>query len=245
MLRVLAACVLFFTVAVVASESVVDTERNRLIPIQLSLPSDKYTCSETSRCPVAFLSAGYGVPHTKYQFLAQTFSQLGYLVVAIGHELAGDPPLAVSGNLFEARAENWQRGADTLRVVRRELGQKYPEFNFDNLTLAGHSNGGDISAWLALESSPFVTKLITLDHRRVPLPRSNSVDILSIRASDFEADEGVLPTKSEQAEYGSCILEIPRSRHNDMSDYGPASLASHIQAIVHRWVTDDSCYLHE
>ncbi|WJG10930.1 alpha/beta hydrolase [Aliiglaciecola sp. LCG003] len=243
MYRVLAACFILISISVVADDSVVDSERNRIIPIQLSFPSGRNSCSITSKCSVTFLSAGYGVPHTKYQFLGESFTKLGYLVVAIGHELADDPPLSVSGNLFETRSENWQRGSHTLRVVRSELRDKYPEFDFENLVLAGHSNGGDISAWLALESPAFVDKLITLDHRRVPIPRSDSIAVLSVRASDFEADDGVLPTKLEQALYESCILKIPNSRHNDISDLGPESLKSNIQHIVHRWLAKASCQL--
>lgn len=232
---------LLMSTSVVATENIVDSARNRTIPIQTSFPVEGYRCSAESKCSVVFLSAGYGISHTRYHFLAEAFTELGYLVVAIGHELPGDPPLAVSGNLFETRAENWRRGAKTLEVVRNTLRQQHPEFDFDNLVLAGHSNGGDISAWFANDSPTSVSKLITLDHRRVPVPRSAFLPVLSIRASDFEADPGVLPTKAEQAQLGSCILEIPNSRHNDMSDTGPEWLKTNIQDIVHDWLTDASC----
>lgn len=226
-----------------ANEAVLDLQRNRTIPVEVTLPSNEHACTPSAKCNVAFVSAGYGVPHTSYQFLSDSLSRLGLLVVAIGHELAGDPPLSVSGNLYETRKENWKRGSDTLKVVRREFSETYPAFDFDNLLLVGHSNGGDISAWLALESPSYVTKLITLDHRRVPLPRSRALPVLSIRASDYEADDGVLHSEQEQAQYNSCIVNIPQARHNDMSDYGPDALKLQIQGIIQGWLAKDSCNL--
>lgn len=131
----------------------------------------------------------------------------------------------------------------TLKVVRRALCDRYSEFDFDNLVLAGHSNGGDISAWFTQESPDFVGKLITLDHRRVPVPRLESLPVLSVRASDFEADDGVLPTKAEQAQQGSCIVKIPNSKHNDITDLGPKWLKSSVQRIVYGWLSNGSCQL--
>lgn len=225
------------------TKEIVDNNRDRTIPIEITFPSPDFDCSIDSKCSVVFLSAGYGVPHTKYKFLAKTFSELGYMVVAIGHELPTDPPLSVSGDLFQTRSENWIRGAKTLKVVRNELRIDYLSYDFDKLVLAGHSNGGDISAWLLRESPFFVRQIITLDHRRVPLPRTREVKVLSIRATDFEADSGVLPTEKEQTELGSCIIKIANSKHNDMSDYGPTSLKSDIQKVVREWLKGNSCNL--
>jgi len=225
------------------SKEIIDNNRDRSIPIEIKLPSSDFDCSIDSKCSVVFLSAGYGVLHTKYEFLATTFSELGYMVVAIGHELPSDPPLSVSGDLFQTRSENWIRGAETLKVVRNAFRTNYLTYDFDNLILAGHSNGGDISAWLLRESPFFVKQIITLDHRRVPLPRTRDVKVLSIRASDFEADNNVLPTLTEQTEYGSCITNIANSKHNDMSDFGPTALKSKIQKVIRDWLNGDSCNL--
>ncbi|WP_246624827.1 alpha/beta hydrolase [Oceanobacter mangrovi] len=241
--RIFAVMIFGMSSHISAEESIVDTDRHRVIPIEISFPLEKSNCSVESQCPVVFFSAGYGVSHTKYHFLSDLFAELGYLVVAIGHELPGDPPLSVSGNLLETRSENWRRGSDTLKVVRNVLRGKNPEYNFDHLLLAGHSNGGDISAWLANESPEFIGGLITLDHRRVPLPRSGSIAVLSVRASDFEADAGVLPSEAEQTQYGSCIVKIPNARHNDISDLGPKWLKTSIQRIVRGWLTNTSCQL--
>lgn len=218
-----------------------DKARNRLIPIKLYYPANPEKCSTVSKCPVMFLSAGYGMPHTGYSFLANHFSQLGYLTIAIRHELPNDPPLSVSGNLYETRSENWMRGAKTLEVVRTKLAPDFHRFNFNNITLVGHSNGGDIASWLSNQGKTFISHLITLDHRRVPLPRTSSIKVLSIRASDFPADKGVLPSTEEQKEYASCVVKIEGAKHNDLWDGGAELLKNKILSIIEGYLTEQDC----
>ncbi|GAB2935131.1 alpha/beta hydrolase [Rheinheimera gaetbuli] len=203
---------------------VTDPERQRDIPIQVSLPTDVSLCSAENQCPVALLSSGYGVAYDKYSFISDTLNKAGYLVVAIQHELPGDPALAATGHLYTERSENWQRGATTLKFIRRQLKPEFSGYDFNNLTLVGHSNGGDISSLLLNEGVDFTNKLITLDHRRVPLPRAGSPFILSIRGSDYPADEGVLYTEQEKTMLNACIVQIANSKHNDMTDFGPGWL---------------------
>ena len=119
-----------------------DAQTQRDIPIHISYPQDTSVCSSRSPCPVALLSSGYGVAYDNYTFISNTLNAVGYLVVAVQHELPGDPPLAVRGDLYTARSENWQRGANSLEFVRTELQQRMPHYNFADITLVGHSNGG-------------------------------------------------------------------------------------------------------
>ena len=221
------------------AETIYDESRDRNIPIEITRPKVAKNCEEESKCPVAMLSAGYGVSHLKYTFLANQLNDLGYLVVAIGHELPNDPLLSTSGNLFETRSENWRRGAQTLDFVKSILSKRLAYYDFDNLLLVGHSNGGDISSWLGNENKPYIKSLITLDHRRVPLPRDIDIKVLSIRASDFPADKGVLP--SESAQGNICVVKIPDSRHNDISDYGPDWLKDKINLLVRGYLLEQSC----
>jgi hypothetical protein len=230
-----------FWVGVINAETILDKSRDRLIPFELSYPLDKGSCTPALKCPVAFLSAGYGVPHTKYSFLVEQLVKLGYMVVAVGHELPNDPPISVKGNLFETRSENWIRGARTLDFLKNELQSRYQEYEFNALLLIGHSNGGDISSWLGNEAKPYVKSIITLDHRRVPLPRAKHVDVLSIRGSDFPADIGVLPSEKENIIFGSCIIKIQKARHNDMSDYGPIWLKEKIATLVTNYLSTSAC----
>lgn len=222
---------------------VYDESRNRHIPILVNAPQTT-SCAHTSPCPVALLSAGYGVSHTRYRFITNTLNQLGYLVVSIGHELKGDPPLGKGANLFHARSPNWQRGAATLDFLQRTLLPRYPSYDFQRILLVGHSNGGDISTWLTNEDKAYIAGLITLDHRRVPLPRQTGVAILSLRASDFPADPGVLPSTGEH-EPNICVLKIPQSRHNDMSDYGPDWLKQRISLQIDHFIRQRKCVLVE
>ena len=225
----------------VQADVIFDKSRDRYIPIEISHPVQTGACKAQSPCSVAFISAGYGVSHLNYQFIANLLKQRGYMVVAIGHELPNDPPLSVSGNLYETRSENWSRGAVTLDFIRNNLKPRFKNYDFDNLTLVGHSNGGDISAWLANEGKDYIQDIITLDHRRVPLPRRDDVKVLSIRASDFPADKGVLPTVSEQQKFGSCVVTITKSRHNDMEDNGPEWLKTKINALIVGFLEENSC----
>jgi predicted esterase len=228
-------------VNLVNAENIYDESRNRSIPVDITFPVGTEQCSAKFKCPVVFLSAGYGVSHLKYTFLSKQFNQLGYLVVAIGHELPSDPPLSVSGDLYETRSENWSRGAKTLDFLKNSLSKRFKNYDFEKLMLVGHSNGGDISAWLGNEGKTYIKNIITLDHRRVPLPRNNDIQILSIRASDYPADEGVLPTESEQKTNGSCIVKIPNARHNDIADFGPVWLKEKINLLVNNHLNGQSC----
>lgn len=224
------------------STEVLDESRNRIIPIKFYYPVNAGKCSVKLKCPVVILSSGYGVPHTGYSFLAEQFSQRGYLTVAIRHELPNDPPISVTGNLFVTRSKNWIRGSKTLEFIRDYLIKDYHNFNFEKILLVGHSNGGDISSWLGNEGKSFISGIITLDHRRVPLPRTSEIKVLSIRASDFSADKDVLPTLKEQGQYGSCVVKINDSKHNDMWDKGPESLKEKINAIVENHLNGQSCH---
>ena len=232
---------LLFSALSFAGERVYDESRDRHIPIEVSHPLEKEQCNETQKCPVALLSAGYGVSHTKYTFLSEQLNQLGYMVVAIGHELENDPPLSVSGNLYETRSENWMRGAETLNFIKNRLASTYQNYNFNDLLLIGHSNGGDISSWLANAGKNYIDTVITLDHRRVPLPRRKDVNVLSIRGSDYPADDGVLPSPREAREYSMCVTEIPKSRHNNMSDYGPQWLKDEINRVIDNFINGTGC----
>ena len=167
-----------FWMGVVEAEVVYDKSRDRNIPVDISYPTKKESCTIQQKCSVAFLSAGYRVSHTKYSFLTKQLNKLGYMVVAVAHELPQDPPLSVEGNLYETRSENWVRGAVTLDFLTNELQSRYLNYDFDALLLVGHSNGGDISAWLGNDEKPYVKSIITLDpvsYTHLTLPTNREV----------------------------------------------------------------------
>ncbi|RJY13313.1 alpha/beta fold hydrolase [Parashewanella spongiae] len=96
-------------------------------------------------------------------------------------------------------------GGNTLEYVRQTLSSRYPAYHFEKPLFVGHSNGGDISALYTAQYPQHVTSVVTLDHRRVPLPRDKNIKVLSIRASDFPADEGVLYRKDELENLTACV----------------------------------------
>lgn len=218
-----------------------DTDRDREVPLQVYFPKEGSDCVRHASCPVVFVSPGYGIPHTSYSFLANDLAEQGHLVVAIQHDLPSDPPLVAPGDLITVRTPAWQQGAATLRFVKSELSRTLPGYDWSSLTLVGHSNGGDISSLLLREAPDFSARLVTLDHRRVPLPRDPSLPVLSIRASDFEADPGVLPSNQEESATNICVVEIPNSRHNDMFDGGPPQLRTEIKQMIGLFLRSGSC----
>lgn len=225
-----------------SSTTLFDPARQRPVPVTLYMPAAASRCTLARPCPVAMISSGYGIGHEGYSFLAEALGGMGYLAVAVQHELPSDPPLATKGDLYAARTSNWQHGAANLHFVRDTLRISHPGFDWDHLVLVGHSNGGDISAWFARESEGFAGRLVTLDSRRVPLPRGpSSPPVLSIRASDFQADPGVLPDAEELALSGSCVVRIPDARHNDMHDGGPPHLKTHIAELIVGFLESGSC----
>lgn len=241
-LAILAGCTTIAAHSSMPAKSIelLDGSRDRQIPLELYFPAQQQSCTRKSPCPVAFLSQGYGLRHTDYSFIANALARSGYLVVAIQHDLPSDPAISKTGDLFANRTPMWQRGAKNLRFVRDTLSRTYTGFDWSNLVLVGHSNGGDLSALALRESPTLAATLVTLDNRRHPLPRVPSIKVLSIRGSDFAADAGVLPTAQEMGE-GTCITTIAGSRHNDMSDHGPADLQSKINALILPFLKDDRC----
>ncbi|WP_330960255.1 alpha/beta hydrolase [Photobacterium sp. 53610] len=242
MKRFLGVSLLILPLVVNAKTTVVlDSSRERSIPVEIEFPKNTDNCTPLNRCNVAFISAGNRVPFTKYKFVSETLNRLGYMTVAVDHELSTDPPLSRTGDLYQTRIENWERGADTLDFLQRELGMRFPSFDFNKLTLVGHSNGGDISTWLSNEHKKYIYQLITLDHMRVTLPKTDKMKVLSVRASEYPTKSGVLPTEAEQQTYGSCIVEIPASKHMDLTDYGLSAVQQKTINIISGFVKGLTC----
>lgn len=208
-----------------------DTNRSgggREVPIQVNLPDSRESCTAHSQCPVVMLSGGYGESHLSYQFLVRALQAAGYLVVCIAHDLPGDAAVATQGNIVQLRTPVWQRGRANLEFVRNTLTPSYTNYDWRKVTLIGHSQGGDIAALTATENPDFVASLITLDHRRMPLPRSRSLPTLSLRATDYAADQGVLPNDEERQIYPINIIRLAGAKHNELSDRGSEEVKQNI-----------------
>jgi predicted esterase len=203
------------------SLNIFDSSRNRLIPVAFYFPiSDKVLPKQK----VIIFNHGYGGnrggANKAYSYLTEYLASQGYFVASIQHELPTDEPLAMTGKLQETRKPNWERGVQNILYVIKALKKSKPGLDYKQLALIGHSNGGDMIMLLAQEYPALVDKVISLDNRRMPLPRVKHPKIYSLRSSDQNqpADEGVLPTPDEQRKFGMKIITLSNLTHVEMSD---------------------------
>ena len=75
-----------------------------------------------------------------------------------------------------------------------------------------------MTALFAQKYPTIVSKIITLDNRRVALPRTIKPRIYSLRSSDQPADKGVVATAEEQKKFTMTIIKLPNTIHNDMDN---------------------------
>lgn len=120
----------------------------------------------------------------------------------------------------------------SILILIGEAAVRYPQFDWQHLLLVGHSLGGDSSAQFAADNPSRVSGFISLDSRRVALPRSSGIHVLTIRASDTTADPGVLPNEEERSRYGTCVVHIEGSRHNDMQNGASKQLKGRIVSAI-------------
>ena len=200
------------------SVTVYDSLRDRKIPFAI------YSDNSIPRGIVIFnhgYGENYGGSYKSYAKLNKRIAALGYYVVSIQHELPTDELLAMEGNLFITRMPNWKRGVENIAFIRNELLKLKPELPWDNLILAGHSNGGDMTMLYAREYPKQITKAISLDNRRMPVPRTSKPEIYYLKAYDYPTDDGVLPTEEEQSKFSIRIVKFPTVKHSGMGDQEP------------------------
>lgn len=195
-----------------------DQSRQREIPIAIYKP--KANISKKQK--VVIFSHGYGQnkggDYLAYSYLTEFLASKGFFVVSIQHELATDSLLPLTGNPQVVRRPFWERGADNILFVLNELKKTNPDLNYNHVTLIGHSNGGDMTALFPQKYPNTIEKIITLDNRRMELPKSKKVKVYSLRSSDQPADEGVLPTEKEIKKFGIKIIKLESTTHNEMDD---------------------------
>ncbi|WP_417427643.1 serine aminopeptidase domain-containing protein [Kiloniella sp.] len=192
---------------------VIDAQRNRTIPVMLY-----QNPQQQDKTKLAVISHGYGGQYTAYSFVAEHLANQGFIVASIQHALPGDPPLVIEGDPKVTRRPNWQSGVDDIRAVVASFQSKGIVQPEAMTVLVGHSNGGDTTMLYATEFPEAVQIAFTLDHRRMPVPRTSSPRICSLRSSDYEADQGVFPTVENQEALGMMIWKAKAIQHNDMWD---------------------------
>ena len=128
-----------------------------------------------------------------------------------------------------------------ILFVLGEMQKRQPNADYDHLTLVGHSNGGDVSMYVAKQHPELVSKVITLDNLRVPFVLSDRMKILSFRSKDpnFKTDPGVLPAPAK-GKSGDIDIVDTGALHTDLSDRGPQSVKAKIQMTLDRFLRDSA-----
>ncbi|MCD0471388.1 alpha/beta hydrolase [Flavobacterium sp. JAS] len=195
-----------------------DKSRNRKIPVAIYHP---VIAEKINKQQVVIFSHGYGEnkggDNRIYSYLTENLASKGYFVISIQHELPTDDLLPMDGDLKITRKPNWERGTENILYAINEFKKTNPELDFKHLTLIGHSNGGDMTALFATKYPKLVYKIITMDNRRMPLPRTNHPKVYTLRSGNYQADEGVLPTEQEQKKYGMTV-QFTAINHRDMDN---------------------------
>ncbi len=221
-----------------------DAARQRPVSVDLAVRRD-YEMKANSgfqKLPIAIISNGNTVKNTEYSFLADVLAARGYLVASIQQDLPTDPPLMTKiGMPYVGRRGIYMRCEANILFVLGELQKREPNAEYDHLTLVGHSNGGDVSMYVAHQHPELVSKVVTLDNLRVPFVLSKQMKILSFRSKDpqFKTDPGVLPSASQAKTDGIDIIDTG-ALHTQLSDRGPDSVKEKIQATLDKFLRDTS-----
>jgi pimeloyl-ACP methyl ester carboxylesterase len=192
--------------------------------------------------PIVIFSHGYGENHPDsylaYAYLCEALSAAGTFVVSIQHELPADDLLNFNGPARVARMPNWERGALNIQFAVEELKRQYPQLDHGRVTLIGHSNGGDMSVLCSHQQPDKLWKVITLDHRRMPILRASKPRTYTLRSSDQPADPEVLPTTEEAAQFGTRVVYLADTPHNNMDEDADPRQRAEIIALVSSFLTE-------
>jgi len=221
-----------------------DATRQRPVSVDLAVRRDYEMKADNGlwKLPIAVISNGNTVRNTEYSFLANVLAARGYLVASIQQDLPSDPPLMTRvGMPYVGRRPVYLRCEANILFVLGQLQRMQPNASYDHITLVGHSNGGDVSMYVAKQHPELVSKVITLDNLRVPFVLSDKLKILSFRSKDpnFKTDPGVLPTAAQARTNGIDIVNTG-ALHTDLSDRGPDSLKERIQATLNKFLSDSA-----
>ena len=145
----------------------------------------------------------------------------------------------MKGYPYVGRLATYERGAANIDFVLAELKKIEPNADYDNITLAGHSQGGDISVFYAAGHPDLVDRVITLDNLRVPLEFVKA-KVLSFRSrgGDFKPDPGVVPDEAKSKDM-DVELDSTGAQHTDLSDRGPDDVKERISAKLNKFLDDD------
>lgn len=202
----------------------VDTERDRKIPVAI------YKAKDSGPKKLAIFMHGYGQnrpdSYLAYGYLTNWLAEQGWQVYSIQNELESDPPLPTSGEIKVVRMPFWQQGSENISFLLKNIDPSLAKAS--RRLLIGHSQGGDTAMLHCAKHPTDFTDVVTLDHRRVSVPRLSSPRISSLRSSDQQPDLGVIPARSIAADLGIRIVRLKTVTHNDMDETGSSEVHKQI-----------------
>jgi len=217
---------------------------DRPVEVDISVRRDREmeSIADMITLPVAILNHGNTVKFTEYSFLANVFAMRGYLVVSVQHDIEADGAMVTRADEeYVGRRPHYNKGIANIMFVLDELKNSYPNADYRQLTMVGHSNGGDISMYFARRHPELIKKVVTLDNLRVPFITDGKFKILSFRSRDpvFKPDPGVVPDEEMCQKAGITVVKTTY-QHNELSDRGPDGVKSTIQSILDRFLDDNT-----
>jgi hypothetical protein len=217
---------------------------DRPVEVDISVRRDREmeSIADMITLPVAILNHGNTVKFTEYSFLSNVFAMRGYLVVSVQHDIEADGAMVTQASEeYVGRRPHYNKGIANIMFVLDELKNSYPNADYHQLTMVGHSNGGDISMYFAKRHPELIKKVVTLDNLRVPFITDGKFKILSFRSKDpvFKADPGVVPDEEMCQKAGITVVKTTY-QHNELSDRGSDGVKNTIQSILDRFLDDNT-----
>ena len=208
------------TVPVVVTElQLLDSSRNRKVPaVVYSLKAPRYL--KSSDVVIFSPGNGVGIDYKSYAYLTDHLARKGNLVVSVQHTLPSDISGQTADEFTVTRSPNWETGVTNIEYLIKQLPVLYPHLKIKSITLIGHSNGGDISMLFASQFPDKLSKVISLDNRRIPIPVIKRPIICSIRSSEEVPHEDLLPSKEAIVENNMRIIYLKGIKHKDMDETG-------------------------
>lgn len=204
-----------------------DTSANRDIPVLLYYKNIDNILNQK----VAIVAHGHGTKNSDFAYISSNLALQDYIVASIQYELPEDKIIDISGNIFNALKPSWEKSVMSILYVTRYLKAEHPNLDCRNLTLIGHSRGGDIVMLFAKKYPSLVSKVISLDNGHMPLPRTKKPRIFSIRSNESNPDTCVLPTSKELKEFDIEIITLTDVSHMDMC-FGTADQKKEINSSI-------------
>ena len=180
--------------------------------------------------PVAIFNHGYGGKNTEYSYIAKNLAARCYLVASLQLDKEKESSIPKTGNLIERRKPGWEKGIKNIFFTLAELKKKYKNINLDKITLIGHSYGGDMSMMFADLYPQMVSKVISLDGLRYPIPIKDHIPILLLQSADSKQDEGVISKE------GVNVVLISDAKHAEMDDSGSEKVKQEILAEIEKFL---------